>query len=154
MEEERIRQLFRDGKADEVLLALNNLESRRPLHASELVLRGRCIQLGSGSVVEDYKEAEKAFRTALESDPFYLPALLELGWFFYALESEAGRALPFFEKALEVSLEHLREAIKGKADCLEYLYSATEAESFLQKITSEALDIERDFREDFEDDLS
>lgn len=53
-----------------------------------------------------------------------------------------------------MSLEHLREAIKGKVGCLDYLYSATEVEKFLQKITREALDVERDFREDFEDDLS
>jgi tetratricopeptide (TPR) repeat protein len=148
MKEERIRQLFSDGKFDEVLLALNTLEAKRALHPSELVLRGRCIQLGSGSIVADYKEAEKAFRSALVTDPFYVPALLELGWFFYAVGDDAATALPHFEKALDVSLEQLKEAIRGKAGCLEDLYSSMEARKFVRKITAEALDEGRDFGED------
>jgi tetratricopeptide (TPR) repeat protein len=142
-----IYALFRNGQADETLLALARLEERRTLLPSELVLKGRCIQLGSGSVIEDYREAEKAFRAALERDEYYVPALLELGWFHYAPEDDARTALPFFEQALDVSLAHLKEAIKGKVGCLEELESAEVAADFIRQITQDALKID-DFKEE------
>ena len=133
---------FPERKADEALLTLANLERTRALCPSELVLRGRSIQIGSGAIIADYKEAEKAFRAALEIDPFYVPALLELGWFHYAPEDDPATALPFFEKAIEVSLEQLKEGLRGKVGCLEELESSEMAGDFLRQFSQDALKLE------------
>ena len=136
-----------EGKADEMLLKLNRLEKDRPLHPMELVWKGRYIQMGSGAVISDYREALPAFREALDIDDVFVPALLELGWFYYAVENNAKMALPFFDKALAVCLDQLREAIRGKQGCIEELQSSEAATNFLQEIVRSGLR-EEDFSEE------
>lgn len=48
-------------------------------------------------------EAERCFLDALKQDGDYVPALLELGWFYYSVEDEAKKALPFSSKLLQLA---------------------------------------------------
>ncbi len=94
-------ELLREGRFDEVLERIARLEGRRTLSPGELVLRGRCLQLSATSISPSrLKEAEVAFRAALDVDGEYIPALLELAWFCYAVEDDSKKALPLFEKAI------------------------------------------------------
>ena len=103
---DRLKALLEAQDYDGALEVLAELESRQSLTAAELVLKGRCIQLGSEQAPA-LIEAEKAFAEALMLDEMYLPALLELAWFYYAVEDDSARALPFFEKAIALSQAQL-----------------------------------------------
>jgi len=47
--DERLKALLEARDHDGILEVLATLESRRPLTPAELILKGRCIQLGSGA---------------------------------------------------------------------------------------------------------
>jgi len=148
-ERNAIQELVREKRFDEAVAALAAVESTRRLSVAELVLKGDCIQLGSGAGTLPLGEVERSFSAALEQDEEYVPALLGLGWFHYAVQDEAQAGLAFFERALAVGLEHLREAIKGKWSCLEELESREAADAFLRDIVRSALK-EEDFPRDAE----
>lgn len=122
-EREGLESLAQAGDHDGVLEALVQLESGRSLDPRELVLKGRCIQLGSGQLF-DLNDAEMCFLDALDLDPEYVPALLELGWYYFAVQDDAARALPFFEKGVALAREGLQEAENGVAQCLEEISEA------------------------------
>jgi tetratricopeptide (TPR) repeat protein len=114
-------ELVEAERFDEALSALSAIEASRILTPWELVLKGRCIQLSSVGETPALGEAERYFLDALKQDGEYVPALLELGWFYYSVEDEAKKALPVFEQAVAVSLKNLREGLQGKRDCLKEL---------------------------------
>ncbi len=99
----------------DTLKRLRELEISRRLTPEELVLKGRCIQLAAES---DFTlaDAEAAFNEALEQASDYVPALLELGWFYHAVQDQSARALTFFEKAYKLSVGSLKESIKGQLE--------------------------------------
>lgn len=114
---QRLRKLVDAHRFDECLDEFSRIEQRRLLLPNELVQRGRCIQLSSreeGSL----EDAEEAFRRALDLDSEYVPALLELGWYHYAVEDDAATALGFFKRALAVIEGYLKEAKQGEEECL------------------------------------
>jgi len=137
--QERLKPLTEAERFDEALSVLSAIESSRPLTAEELVLRGSFIQLSSGVGTPPLSQAEHSFLEALRQDQDYVPALLELGWFYYVVENDAEKALPLFERALATSLEQLKEAIRGKRGCLEELKSNDEAEVFMRDIVRSLL---------------
>jgi hypothetical protein len=49
-----------EKNADEMLLKIIDVEKQRPLCPMELVWKGRYIQMGSGAVISDYREAQLA----------------------------------------------------------------------------------------------
>jgi tetratricopeptide (TPR) repeat protein len=127
---------------DEALRYLERIERERPLYPSELVLKGRWIQLASGVGTPVLQEAANAFRAALRIDNDYVPALLELAWFHYAVADDSASALPVFEQALELVQDQLKEAMRGKTQCLEDLESAEAAQAFVRQISEQASRIE------------
>lgn len=123
-EDNSLRELVTSGQYEAAVKFLSEREEGGALSSSELVLKGQCLQLSPKGGAKELEAAESSFNAALSTDPEYVPALLELGWFYYAVEDDAKRALPFFDRAIAVSLEQLKEAIKGKRDCVEELQSA------------------------------
>jgi tetratricopeptide (TPR) repeat protein len=139
----RLAQSINANHFDQALRRLSAIEEERPLHPSELVLRGRCIQLSSGQGTPGLEAAEKAFQEAIEIDAEYIPALLELAWFYHAVDDDPARALLFFEKAIDLSSRDLTEAISGKTDCLTELQTEEVAEDFLKSAIREAVRVEK-----------
>ncbi len=115
---EKLRRLVDEQRFDECLREFQRLRKARPLHLNELVQMGRCILLSSGEpgLPED---AEGAYRQALDIDSEYVPALLELAWYLYACEDDASAALKVFDRARALAEENLKEAEKGREECLE-----------------------------------
>ena len=114
---ERLRRLFDAGRYDDCLREFAKIERERFLFPNELVQKGRCVLLGSGEV-QPPERAEHAYLRALELDAEYAPALLELGWYYYATQDDAATALGYFEKAAAVSEDALKEAGEGRDKCL------------------------------------
>lgn len=136
-----LEELWRDEKFDEAVEELLRIGRARELTPLELVLKGRFIQLGSEAVAGTLADAEQAYREALEIDENYVPALIELAWFYYAVLDETAKALPFFERAIEVTRAQLSEAVEGKVKCLEELQSSNAARTFLSQVSRDALDV-------------
>jgi tetratricopeptide (TPR) repeat protein len=124
--------LIENQDYDGALEILDTIESQRPLTPAELVQKGRFIQLAFERAPE-LSEAEKAFTEALRFDESYVPALLELAWFYYAVEDDSARALPLFEKTIDLAREQLTEAVIGKARCLEEVETSKAADEFFQE---------------------
>lgn len=118
---DKLATLIAEERFDEVLLLMSAIEASRSLTLPELLLKGRSIQLASGKGTPPLSEAERTFLQILGQDGDYVPALLELGWFYFSVEDDAKRAMPLFERAISLSRSQLNEAIKGKEDCLEEL---------------------------------
>ena len=114
-----LKELAEAEDWDGCLRVFSLLEKETTLAAHELVQKSACLQLGSelGSL----QEAEKALKQALELANDYVPALLDLGWFYYAVQDDAETGLSYFRKAEELSRASLEEALEGKEQCLEEL---------------------------------
>jgi tetratricopeptide (TPR) repeat protein len=121
---------------------LSDIEKTRPLTPREWILRSRAIQLSSGTEIPPLEEAERALQQALEDDDEYIPAILDLAWYYYAVEDDAAKALSLFERAYELSRQNLIEAISGKMEALEELESAREAVAFFKKAIRETVRLE------------
>lgn len=98
MVRETVTHLSSSQRFDEALKFLGKLEKERELTPYELVTKGRCIQLASEGEGWELEEAANVFKQALEIEPEYVPALIELGFFYFAVEGNASKALPLFEE--------------------------------------------------------
>lgn len=116
----RLQRLFDAHRFDECVEEFRKLEASRDLLPNELVQKGACLQLGSGET-GSLEDVEEAYHRALELDADYVPALLELGWFYYAVQNETEKALSFFNRATELLNEDAREAAEGREKCLNEL---------------------------------
>jgi len=114
-----LRELISSGRYDEASKILSERERSGRLSSSELVLKGRCLQLSAHGGRQELEEAERAFSAALSTDQEYVPALLELGWFYHAVQNDRTQALPLFERALAICKAQLEDAAKGISECLE-----------------------------------
>ena len=112
----RLSRLLEQHRFDGVSDLLDSEEELRALTPRELVIRGRVIQLGNGER-HSLPEAEAAFLQALDMDPEYVPALLELGWYYHAVQDDASQGLAYFERALTEARELIIEAEKGRDEC-------------------------------------
>ena len=117
----KILKAIENDEYEDCIKLFKSLEDRRDLTPEELVQKSRCIQLSEGSA--SLEEAEQALRRAIDLDEDYLPALLDLGWFYHAVMDDSRRALSYFQRAAEISREALREAQKGERECKDELAS-------------------------------
>jgi tetratricopeptide (TPR) repeat protein len=129
--------LAKERSFDEVLDRLRNIEQERNLSPGELVLKARCFQLSEkrGSLAD----AQGALERALEIDPYYVPALMDLAWFHHAVEDDSGKALGLFEKVVALARQQVVEAVVGKARCLDELSSRDEADRFVKEMEAATL---------------
>lgn len=104
---------------DGCLRVLLLLEQRVPLTADDLVRKSALLQVASE--LGDLEEAERALEGALALAKNYVPALLDLGWFYYVVEDDAKTGLSYFLKAEELIRAQMEEASDGKEQCLEEL---------------------------------
>lgn len=134
-----IRSFLEAGDHEGLLRFFWTLSPDAELGPSELVAKGRAILLGPEENPFSLEDAEQAFSLALDLDPTYLPALLELAWYYYAVQDDPRRASPLFVQALESSRRQLTGAAQGQAGCLAEVKSAEEAADFLRGIHGAAL---------------
>jgi tetratricopeptide (TPR) repeat protein len=151
-EGEAVAALMRSRNFAAVLDTLRAREVERGLTASELVVRGQALQLAesageseSDRLIDEHnlENARVAFLQALELEPSHLQAMLELGWYYHVILDDVAKALPIFEKAVEIARANLTEAAWGYASSLAETSSDEEAKEWLQKLHTGALLRER-----------
>lgn len=116
----RIRILVRDDDFDGAVDEYRKLSRRQPLCPVELVDMAQLMQLDSGET-GTLADIESLFHTALRRDREYLPALIGLGWFKFAVTGETIEALRYFRSALEISRKFEAEILDGLNQCEEEL---------------------------------
>lgn len=134
-----LSSLSAQGKLADTLELIRRSEKQTRLIPSELVLKGGLIQLTPDDGTYELSDAEAAFVQALELDPDYIPALIELGSFYYSVEDNPAKASELFERAVRLGREQLTEAVIGLTGCLEEIRSREEAIKFLQDVKRDAL---------------
>lgn len=135
-----MRRLQQAGDSDGLLEFFRGLEQNANLTPEELVVRGRCILLGPEDNPYTLEDAERSYLQALEVDPTYIPAILELGFYYYTVEDDARKALPYFERVLALTRGHFTQAARGRSGCLVELVSREAgAEALRQANTSPLL---------------
>ncbi len=138
-----VRALLEAGDNQGLIHFFRSLSDDTELGADELVAKGRAILLGPEDNPFSLEDAERAFAEALEAAPTYVPALLELAWYYYAVQDDSRRALPLFERALEISRWSLTEAARGRAGCLAETETPVAAALSLRGLHEAALLVER-----------
>jgi tetratricopeptide (TPR) repeat protein len=117
------------GRA-EYVAALGEVDSLLedwPGAASLHVLRSELIQLQDSNEAPPLEEAKAALKHAAELENPGQSALVEQGYFQFAVEDDAKGALQSFKAAVEVYRDLLIEALVGQAAVLEELRRREEA---------------------------
>jgi tetratricopeptide (TPR) repeat protein len=135
-----IRNKLKEGKIQEALSLIKQIEQEGPLCPAVLVLKGYCIQLDDETTPYELSDAEEAFKRVIEMDEDYTPAIVELAWFYLNVLDDAERAAGLFERAAASYKKAMTEAVVGKAKCLIETETRDAAKSYLAEITRSCLD--------------
>lgn len=112
-------EITRDEQASAAVIAEIEDELQRSPSARLWILHGDAIQLADEDEY-DIEDAEESYVRALELDPKSAEAYESLGHFVLAVHEDAGAALQYFQRALELGAgasarEGMREAEEALA---------------------------------------
>lgn len=137
----QVRDLAQDERFDEALKLIGEIEKTTHLPPNLLVLKGICIVLADTG--KEPTEAEYAFREALAVDDEYVEALNELGNYYLTIKEDPAKAMPLFEKALDVAESQVTESVMGLAISLLHTAGRDRALQFLRDVRKGHIDMER-----------
>ena len=127
-----IRRLYDAGKYDDAVRLAEDAEQNGAVNPALLVWKSRSYLL-SDHPRTDLSDVEVWLRRALEIDNDYLPALLELGFFYSRVMDNVKSAWPLFERARDVCTEHGTDTVIGVSECIAEMESPEAALNFLNK---------------------
>lgn len=137
---EKFISLFLLEKFDEACEEFKNGESKSMPSASLLVKKGMCILLSSEKSPYSLRDAEVAFKDAIKKDENCIEAYVELAYFYLNVNDQAETAIPYFEKAIEISRKSASEAIGGIGLCISEIKSPEIALDYLKTNCQLSLD--------------
>jgi hypothetical protein len=129
---ERLRSALNAEQFDLAVDAFNNIEQERPLCADELVLKAKCLQLHPSVDARLLNAAEESLLAATKLDPQYVPALVELGWYYLNVQDDARKAAERFDSALRIASAAAVEALVGLSKCVEEIEGEAAAREVLE----------------------
>lgn len=138
---ENVKRKYKEGKYREALSILERIEQEGLLHPDVFVWKGRCLQLDDGEASSQLSDVENAFKQALNIDSDFIPAILELAWFYLNVLDDANRAIEHFDKAIHLCRDTLAEAVIGKAKCLYETETKDAVLNYIAEITNTPLDL-------------
>jgi|SRR5215218_2798414 len=119
-----IRDLYDAEKYGDAVRLAEEAEQNGIVSAPLLVWKSRSFLLSDHSQF-DLGDVEGWLLQALNLDPDYLPALLELGFFYLRVMDDVKRAWPLFERAHRVCTENATEIVIGLSECIAEMDSPT-----------------------------
>lgn len=149
---EKAESLAKQGRYEDLVALISEMESKGCLHPQLLSLKALCIQTTEQPVSAGLEDVQKSLETAIVLDKTYFPAYVELAYFQLNVMDNAEAAVPLFEKAIEVINRIATEAIIGKANCIAELKSKEAALRYLEQAKQDF--IEADQIKEFLDDVS
>lgn len=129
---EQIRLLYDDDKYEEAVRLAEEFEQKGTVSPALLLWKSRSLLL---SDLPEYEldDVERWLLQALDLDSDYLPALLELGFFYLRTMDDVKRAWPLFERARDVCTEDATDTVIGLSECIAELDSPKAALNFLNE---------------------
>ena len=118
---DRVRVLYEKRRYAEVVKMARLYSSRYPGVVPLLVLKAMAIQQldeKAAGRLATLDEAQDALSLVVELDPQSVDARNELGFYLYAMQNDAHRALDVFVRSIGIGTEQLREAYVGRVKCL------------------------------------
>lgn len=144
--DEMIKLANEDKYLQAVKLA-EKLEAQGAGFPEVLVLKGGYIQqIEEEDAPYELVDAERAYKAALELDPDFTWALVQLAWFYLNIMDDAASALPLFEKALSLRKSALNEAADGIVRCKLETTTVADVRVYLDSLAEGIID--RDLFED------
>jgi hypothetical protein len=125
-----IRRLYDDEKYDEAFQVAEEAERAGQDSPAILVWKSRSLMLSAHSSVSA-DEVENWLNRALLLDDEYVPAMMELAYFFLNVKDNAAKALGIFQKALPIVKDNATETTLGLAKSLAECDSPEAALAFL-----------------------
>jgi len=134
---------FGSGRYKNTLLTIESLEASGFVHPELWVLKGLAI-LSRDEDHEDHptyklEDAERAFKHALSLDPGYVPALVELGWYYLAVCNKAAQAIGYFEQAIEAEKRDLKRLVEGLVISVSEVRGNGKARLYLEELPGNLL---------------
>lgn len=148
---DEVKQLYQSEKYKDALSALNEIEKKGFVHPTVLVWKSRCLQLTDDLSLVDLSEIEELLKEALKIDDEYLPALIDLAYFYLRIMDDAQKATPLFMKAFDLCIDDATEVVIGLGECISETKSPEAALEFLSK--NEKLDIDTKKIKELRDEL-
>lgn len=130
---EKAESLTNQGKYDELIALISEMEAMGCLHPELLNLKARCYQTTEQPISEPLEDVQKSLEAANALNKTYYPALVELAYFQLNVLDNAESALPLFDKALEIINRVATEAILGKARCVTELKTKEDALLYIEQ---------------------
>jgi len=124
----KARKLWQAEKHSQALAEVDRLLADWPQNPQLLVMRADLIRLQDRAEgVPGLDEAKENLELAATLDDESPAALIELGYFCYAIEDDAGKAAEHFQEAVGLARQLLKDALLGRAKALGELNRNTEA---------------------------
>lgn len=136
---DKIRELYDSKEYRTALSVLSEMEKHRVTHPSIFVWKSRCLQL-TDSPPTELNEIEELLKSALEIDDQYVPALVDLGYFYLRIMDNVQLATPLFERALDICRDMNTSIVIGLTESISETQSTQNALEFL--IKNEKLNID------------
>lgn len=127
-----IRLLFDDDKYEEAVRLAEEAEKKGVVSPALLLWKSRSLLLSDLTEYE-LDTVEKWLQQALDLDSDYLPALLELGFFYLRTMDDVKKAWPLFERARDVCTDDATDTVIGLTECIAELDSPKAALNFLNE---------------------
>ena len=137
---DEIKNKYEQGKYQEAIALIEKVEQEGLITPDVLVWKGRCLQLIDEESSYQLSDIESTFKEALEIDAEFTPAIIELAWFYLNVLDDASKAIPLFDKAINLHKQLITEAVSGMAKCLLEVKTKEEAREYLHEIAHSLLD--------------
>lgn len=113
---QKIQELAEQQRHNEIATIFEAESKERDLEIWHLVSKSRSILLGENGPLP-LEAAGEALQEAVERDPEYAPALIDLGYYLDTFDvNQEEAAIKLFERAAEVVLDELLDVIRGWAE--------------------------------------
>jgi tetratricopeptide (TPR) repeat protein len=135
----QIKEQLKSNDFSKTLDLINQAIEQRILYPEILILKANCLQI-SDKGKETLEDIQRIYEQALTIDENYCNALIELGYFNYAVMDNAKLGKNYFNKALTLLKSKLNETIVGLGKCIEEIDSQEAATKFIHEIKSNLLE--------------
>lgn len=146
---EQIKILLKNKEYEKIISLLESYNNEDIISSNLLVKKGISYLLKENGDSNDLVKAKKSFQKALIIDEEFIPAIIELAWYYYSIENKTNKSQILFKKALNLSISNLKESLDGLLKSTDELSSKKEAletsKRMLNKIKKEIRNIEKNF---------
>ncbi|UXY54038.1 tetratricopeptide repeat protein [Pseudomonas tohonis] len=131
----KISRLMKEKSFNLVIEEYKNLKNEQ-LTPCLLIMKSTAIQLAEDSQGYTLDDAKEALFSALALDPENPETLMELGYFYYAVEDNTQNSITFFDDAAKKSRKILLNSIMGGINARLELGLKSEAKGVMRMYTN------------------